>query len=322
MKTNLKISKEQSLAFYKDMLRIRKFEEAISDVSEDKEIKTPCHLYIGQEAIAVGACRAVEKEDYAFAFYRGHGHYIAKGGDTKKMVAEIFCKSTGCCKGRGGSMHLISPEVNLFGSTAIVAGQIAPAAGVALSSKLRDDKKVTLLFFGEGATEEGVFSEIVNFASLKKLPLIMICENNNAAAHMKLSERQPIDDMYLKTEPYMPSFQIDGNDVIEVYSKVKEAAERARDGQGPTFIECMTFRWKGHVGPLLDIDKGLRTAQEIDSWKAKDPLLNKDILSGLLDSEIRDIELEVDDEVKQAFRFARESSKPDPATLLDDIYAD
>lgn len=318
------MDKNKIKEMYSKMILIRKYEEAIAKNIEKNEIKTPCHLCIGQEAIAVGVCLNLKKEDYVFSNFRGHGHYLAKGGDGKKMMAEIYCKSTGCSGGRGGSMHLVAPEIGILGNSAIVSGQISLGAGTAMKSKLLNEKNVTIIFLGDAATEEGVFIETINFAVLKKLPVIFVCENNEFAAHMHLKDRQPMTKMSLKTECYLPSFTIDGNDVIKVYNTTKDAIKKARDGNGPTFIECITYRWKGHVGPKLDIEKRIRSEEEVNYWINKCPIKkikNQIIEQKLIEqSEIEKIEKSIEIEIFDAIEFAKRSSKPNPKTLLNHVF--
>jgi len=306
------------------MLRIRRYEEAIANLINKGEVKCPCHLYVGQEAVAVGICTALRKTDYVFSNYRGHGHYLAKGGDANEMMAEIMGKVTGCSKGRGGSMHLVAPKVGILGNTAIVAGNIAPAVGAALKSKLLGKDDVSVVFFGDGATEEGVFFEALNFAVLKKLPVIFVCENNSYAAHMKLKDRQPFTEMASKTQPFLESMSIDGNDVTDVSEAAVYAINKARDDQGPTFIECKTYRVLGHVGPNDDVDKDIRTQEEVDDWKMRCPiktlerkLLNKQIITR---KEITRINNEIKDKVRESIAFANKSHYPREKELMMHVY--
>jgi pyruvate dehydrogenase E1 component alpha subunit len=304
---------------YKQMLRIRMVEERIADLVSKGKLKTPCHLYIGEEAVAVGVCENLQDSDYVFSNYRGHGHFLAKGGNLKKLIAEVFCKKTGCSKGKGGSMHLVAHEIGIFGNTAIVAGQLAPGIGVALASKLQEKDSVSVIFFGDGAMEEGVTTEVLNFAALKKLPVLFVCENNFLAAHMRLLERQPIKDLYLKANYLMPSTQIDGNDIKLVYETVKKAVQTIRNGNGPVFIEALTFRHRGHVGPNLDIGVG-RTKEELDSWMKKCPI--KRIETFVDEKERQDIKKEIEGEIEEAVKFAEESPHPDKNDLMEHVYAE
>src|SRR5581483_7991308 len=229
---------------YRAMLRIRRFEEVIGDCAAAREFRGPTHLYIGQEAIAVGVCSALRVEDYVFGGHRSHGHYLAKGGDLNELAAEIFVRETGCSRGRGGSMHLTAPEVGVLGTSALVGGGMATGVGVALASTLRGNDRVTAIFFGDGAVEEGVFAESMNFAALKRLPVVFVCENNLYSSHLPIQDRQPKGLIYQHAEIYgIPGLRINGNDVVQVCEHAVAAVQRARRGEGPTLLECMTYRW-------------------------------------------------------------------------------
>lgn len=307
-------------AMYITMLRIRIFEEGIIPLLNN-EIKCPVHLYIGQEAVATGVCANLQKDDYVFSTHRSHGHYIAKGGDINALMAEMYGKASGCARGRGGSMHLASPEIGLLGSPAIVAGSIPLACGAALSSILRKSDSITVSFFGDGATNEGVFYESLNFAALKKLPVIFVCENNLYATHMPVSSCLSDTSIYKKAYAFgMPGRRIDGNDVIEVYLAVKEAVATSGSGAGPFLLECMTYRWHGHVGPGYDVGKKLRSQEELDFWMSRCPIKSLEkILSenGLLsNSEMSQMKADIDREVRDAIAFAREADYPDAKELF------
>jgi TPP-dependent pyruvate/acetoin dehydrogenase alpha subunit len=315
-----------ALEMYRSMQRIRRFEEAIAECAEAKEFKGPTHLYIGQEAVAVGVCTALRRDDYIFGGHRSHGHYLAKGGAMPELAAEIFVRQTGCSKGRGGSMHLTSPEHGLLGTSALVGGGMGPGVGTALASVLLGRDHVTAIFFGDGAIEEGIFHEAINFAALKKLPVLFVCENNLYASHLKLAVRQPQPDLYKHAAPYgIPGIRIDGNDVGIVYHSACEAVARARSGHGPTMFECLTYRWRGHVGPKYDLEYNIRTREELDSWIAQDPIrrfAERLEASSVLSSIDRQrIDAEVDREVEHAVAFARESPFPETEGLLDFVYA-
>lgn len=300
---------------YITMQKIRIVEEKVADLVEQNEIICPCHLYIGQEAVATGACLNLKKEDYVYSTHRSHGHYIAKGGDIKSMMAELYGKITGCSRGNGGSMHLASPDIGFPGSSAIVAGTIPVAVGTALAFSIQGLSRVSVTFFGDGAATEGVFYESLNFAMLKKLPVIFICENNFYSTHMHISAIQSNIEIYKKAEAFgMPAFSIDGNNVIEVYETMQKAVGIARSGNGPTLIECITYRWRGHVGPNWDIEKGLRTKDEVDWWidncgikRIEDLLLSTGIISV---TEKEDIINELKQEVGEAVEYAKKSPYP------------
>jgi TPP-dependent pyruvate/acetoin dehydrogenase alpha subunit len=267
----------------------------------------------------------LRKDDYVFSTHRSHGHYLAKGGDTATLMAEIYGRATGCSRGRGGSMHLAAPELGLPGSTAIVAGSIPLAVGAALASCLQEKDTVAAVFFGDGAVNEGVWYESLNFSSLKKLPVIFVCENNLYSTHMPIASCLADTNIYKKAEAFaMPGIRVDGNDVIEVYQTAKKAVEDARKGKGPTLIECMTYRWRGHVGPNYDLEKGLRSREEFDCWMDKCPidqfestLLENQILS---ESEKTRITQDLEGEIESAITFARESPYPDASELLNNVF--
>ena len=309
---------------YVTMLRIRLFEERVADLIEASEINTPSHLYIGQEAIAAGTCEALEKEDYVWGGHRSHGHYLAKGGDLRAMMAELYGKATGCSKGRGGSMHLVAPEVGILGTVPLVAATIPLAVGAALTSKLRGDRRVSVSFFGDGATEEGHFHESMNLAAFYRLPVVFVCENNFYSSHMHLLERRPKDNIHKTAELYgIPGVRLDGNDVIAVYLASVEAVSRARNGNGPTLLECRTYRWRGHVGPASDMDVGVKRSDELKEWLPRDPVararnrLNELKVGG---EELDRIEREIRAEVEEAVVFARRSPYPDSKELLGHVF--
>jgi len=302
---------------YTTMLRIRKLEERIAELLQSpSEIVCPVHLYTGQEAVATGFCANLRREDYVFSTHRSHGHYIAKGGDLGALMAELYGKATGCSRGRGGSMHLASPDMGLPGSSAIVAGTIPIAVGAALALSLKKSDGVAVSFFGDGAVGEGTFYESLNLASLKKLPVIFVCENNLYSTHMPVAACLAATEIYKKAEAFcLPGTRVDGNNVIKVYQAAREAVAAARRGEGPALIECLTYRWRGHVGPSYDLDRGLRKQEELDYWMKKDPV--KMLEATLLEQKImsvreRDrISREIDEEIEAAVTFARESPYPD-----------
>lgn len=312
-------------AMYVTMVRIRKFEERVADLVSAGEIICPCHLYIGQEAVATGVCSALRKDDWVFSTHRSHGHYIAKGGDTMALMAELYCRTTGCSRGRGGSMHLASPEFGLPGSSAIVAGTVPLAVGAALAFSLQGKDSVAVAFFGDGAANEGVFYESLNFASLKKLPVVFICENNLYSTHMPVSACLAECNIYKKAGIFdITGVRIDGNNVVDVYKTAEKAIANARLGGGPTLIECMTYRWRGHVGPNFDLDKGLRSRKELNSWMKRCPIkaLEELLVSGGImdESEKTRIYEDIEKEVDKAVAFARQSPCPEAGELLDNLF--
>lgn len=311
-------------AMYVAMLRIRLFEERVADLVEADEIKTPCHLYIGQEAIAAGVCAALEQEDYVWGGHRSHGHYLAKGGDLRAMMAELYGKATGCSRGRGGSMHLVAPKVGILGTVPLVAATIPLAVGAGLASKLRQDRRVSVSFFGDGATEEGHFHESVNLAALYRLPVLFVCENNFYSSHMQLLERRVEDNIYKAGEMHgIPGVRIDGNDVVAVYWAAQEAVTRARNGGGPTLLECRSYRWRGHVGATWDMDVGVKRKDELKEWLPKDPVARgraRLTQLGVVEKEFDQIEQEIRAEVNEAVVFARQSPYPDQSELLEHVF--
>jgi pyruvate dehydrogenase E1 component alpha subunit len=324
MGANCEISISLLTWFYRTMIRIRIFEEQVAELVEAKEIRTPCHLYIGQEAIAVGVCAALKRDDYVWGGHRSHGHYLAKGGDLRAMMAEIYGKTTGCSKGRGGSMHLLATEVGVLGTVPLVAATIPLAVGAGLASKLRGDHRVSVSFFGDGATEEGHFHESVNLAALYRLPIIFVCENNLYASHMSLLERRAEDNIFKSAESHgLPGICLDGNDVIAVYRATKEAVDRARTGDGPMLLECRTYRWRGHVGPSWDTDVGVKRKDELKDWLPRDPIarLRSHLMDlGVSEKEFDHVEQEVRAEVEKAVLFARESPYPAKNELYNHLF--
>jgi TPP-dependent pyruvate/acetoin dehydrogenase alpha subunit len=309
---------------YRTMLRIRLFEERVADLVEEGEIRTPCHLYIGQEAVATGVCAALVKADRVWGGHRSHGHYLAKGGDLRAMMAELFGKATGCSRGRGGSMHLFAPEEGILGTVPLVAATIPLAVGAGVASKIRGDDRVSVAFFGDGATEEGHFHESMNLAALFRLPVIFVCENNLYASHMHLLERRASDNIRQAGEAHsVPAVRLDGNDVVEVYQAARQATDQARNGGGPTLFECRTYRWRGHVGPAWDVDVGVKRRDELKDWLAKDPVARLRAYlgeRGVAEPELRDAEGTIRAEIEEAVAFARSSPYPDRSELLDHVF--
>jgi acetoin:2,6-dichlorophenolindophenol oxidoreductase subunit alpha len=312
-------------AMYRDMLRIRRLEEALADAITAGEISTPTHLCIGQEAVAVGVCHALRPADIVFGNHRSHGHFLAKGGGMAALAAEVFGRATGCSRGRGGSMHLIDPEAGVLGTVPIVAGTVPLAVGAALAAQLRDEDRVTVAFFGDGALEEGVTHESLNLAAQRALAVVFVCENNFYASHLHLLERRAQDNIPDAGPAHgLPSARVDGNDVVEVRGAAAAAVQAARAGRGPTLLECRTFRWRGHVGPALDLEVGSGRASEIQGWLDRDPiaLLAQRLLdSGEATQEgLNAIAENATREVAAALAAARSAPWPDPEGLIDDVY--
>ncbi|MEA3560874.1 MAG: thiamine pyrophosphate-dependent dehydrogenase E1 component subunit alpha [Candidatus Omnitrophota bacterium] len=313
---------------YRTMIKIRFCEESFVKPIVRGEIKCPVHLYSGQEAVAAGVSAALREKDYIFGTHRSHGHYLAKGGSLRELVAEIYGKETGCSKGRGGSMHVIVSKKGMLGAAPIVAGTISLAVGSALASKIRKEKKVTVSFFGDGAVGEGVLYESLNFAALKKLPVIFACENNFYSTHMPIRECRPRNDIFKIGIPFgITSFKIDGNNVLKVYEAVKRAVGICKKGGGPVFIEFITYRLRGHVGPDDNIQGAhtdIRSKEEIAKWKRKDPIIRLKrffIKNRIFKKEdLEKIDRELKKEVENAHIFAKESPHPRKEELTNYVF--
>ncbi len=319
------LSKETLLDLYSMMLKIRLFEEKIVELYPEQEMKCPVHLYIGQEAIAAGVCANLKKADYIVSNHRSHGHAIAKGADLKPLMAEFYGKSAGCSKGKGGSMHVVDVEKGMLGTSAIVGGGIPMGVGSALASSIRKDGLVTVVFLGDGASEEGVFYESVNFAALRNLPVVFICENNGYATNSPQHARHATCEISNTARSYkIPGKCIDGNDVEAVYSATKKAIELARDGGGPSLIEAVTYRWKGHVGPEADHLKGCRPEEELLEWMEKCPVKRFDdrlVGDGVSDKAgLIEAGAAIADEIEEAVSFAKAAPYPDTKELLTEVY--
>ncbi len=308
--------------FYRALYRIRRVEEEIARIYPADIIKNPIHLSIGQEAVAVGVCEALQPSDVVFGTYRSHALYLAKGGNLNKMIAELFGKVTGCAKGKGGSMHLIDTAAGAMGTSAVVGTTIPLAVGYAYALKLEGKDSIVASFFGDGAVEEGVFHESLNFAALKSVPILFICENNGFAIHSRQSERQPMDNICERARVYgMPAERIEDNDIFEIYERVKRASSEIQNGrEGPRLFECMTHRWREHVGPNEDFDAGYRSRSEAQPWFESDPL--KSIGAGMEPVRRGQIEVDVESEIYEAFAFAENSPFPDKHELYTDVFTE
>jgi pyruvate dehydrogenase E1 component alpha subunit len=315
------------LPVYRSMLRIRLFEEAVAGMLErdPASIRCPVHLYTGQEAVAAGVCAHLRPDDYVFSTHRSHGHFLAKGGAMKALAAELLGRETGCSRGRGGSMHLADPAHGLPGSSAIVAGTIALAAGAALAFQTRKENSVAVAFFGDGATNEGIFYETLNFTALRRLPVVFVCENNLYSTHMPVAECLASTNIVKKAVASgVPGMRLDGNIVSEVMRAAGDAVRRARRGEGPTFLECLTYRWRGHVGPNYDIEKGLRSRKELEAWMAHCPIreLEKTLARrGLLaEADKKRLYRQVEREVSHALQYATKSHLPPPSEVSTHVF--
>jgi len=307
------------------MLRIRRFEEKCAELYSAGKIRGFLHLYIGEEAVATGVMPALRPDDAILATYREHGHALARGLSMRAIMAEMYGKQEGCSRGRGGSMHLFDVAMRFYGGNAIVAGGLPMAVGFGLADKLQGSDRVTACFFGEGAVAEGEFHESANLASLWHLPVLFVCENNMYATEVALSYATKNQNLAERagTAYQMPSFAIDGNDVLAVYNTAGEAIRRARAGGGPTFIECKTYRTRAHAEGMRDA--GYRTQEEVESWKQRDPIANfktKLLSDGIATQDDLDsIDNEIKAMVEEGLEFAKNSPYPDPATVTEYIYS-
>lgn len=322
------IRSEESLEMYRNMLRIRRVQEHIERRYLEDNMKTPVHLCIGQEAIAVGFCHDLKASDYVSSNHRSHGHYLAKGGDLKALIAELHCRKTGCSGSYGGSMHVIDTSVGHLGSSSIVGGGIPIGTGMALASKMQDSEKISVIFFGDGAADEGVLYESLNFAMLKKLPVIYVLENNQWSVCSPVSARQVGKNVFHKgADPeHLMTALIDGNDLDIIYETAQKAIQRARRGDGPSFVECVTYRILGHAGCRAQDSWTYRDASEVEEWQGRCPialqrkrLLEKGILSG---DEEKKMEVEIELEISEAFAFAMESPFPTADDLHGNLFCD
>ncbi len=307
--------------FYRSLYLIRRVEEEIAAIYPTDKIKSPVHLSIGQEASSVGVVEALRPGDAAFGTYRGHALYLAKGGNLKKMIAELYGKVTGCARGKGGSMHLIDTEAKIMGTSAIVATTIPLAVGYALSLRYRQSDSIAVSFFGDGAVDEGAFHESLNFAAVKRLPVLFVCENNSYAIHSHHLTRHLKDNIVERAMSYgMPALKIPDQDIFKIYAAADRYANDIRRGEGPAFLELLSCRWKEHVGPGDDFHLNYRTREEVDGWKAGDQL---ERLSRLIPpAAARRIESEAEKEIEEAFEFAENSPFPDEDELLTDLFKD
>ena len=306
--------------YFRQMVLLRKFEEAAAKSYSSGKIGGFCHLYIGQEAVGVGSIAALKEKDYIVSTYRDHGHALAKGLDPKALMAELYGKETGISKGNGGSMHFFDKEKNFMGGHGIVGGHISLAAGIAYGSKYKGDDAVTVCFFGDGAANIGSFHEGLNLAAIWKLPVVFICENNRYAMGTPLYRALSVSDVSIRAAAYdMERDSFEGNDVIEVRNRVAKAVDRARKGEGPTLIEIQTYRFRGHS--MSDPAK-YRTKEEVDEYKKSDPLLRaREILlkEKITEADLKKIEDEIQKEVAESVKFAEESNEPPASQLWDNV---
>lgn len=315
--------KELLTRFYTNMIKIRYFEEKIEEFSLKAEIPGFVHLYIGEEAIATGVCQNLTKYDYIQSTHRGHGHTIAKGAQIDRMMAELFGKKTGYCKGKGGSMHIADFSIGMLGANGLVGGGYTLATGAALAEKMKETKNISVVFFGDGASNRGTFHEALNMAAAWKLPVVFICENNEWASTTPYLQQTSVRDIADRAVGYgIPGMIVDGNDVFAVYETSKKAIERARRGEGPTLVEAKTYRVKGH---FVGDPERYRTKEEVrQRFTSNDPIIRfeENVLKNgyMTENELKEIRKKVNDEVLKAVKFAQESPYPDPEELYDDLY--
>ncbi|MGB7265280.1 MAG: thiamine pyrophosphate-dependent dehydrogenase E1 component subunit alpha [Terracidiphilus sp.] len=308
-------------SIYRKLCLIRRVEEEIARIYPSDKIKSPVHLSIGQEAIAVGVCSALQDDDVVSATYRGHATYLAKGGNLSMMLAELYGKATGCAGGKGGSMHLVGMDKHILGCSAVVGTTIPISVGYALALKREGSGRVVASFFGDGATEEGVFYESLNFAALHRLPMLFVCENNSYAIHTPLKKRWATTQLCERVRTYgITAISIADSDVLEIRRNALEAIENLRRGEtGPVFLECHTYRWREHVGPNEDYQAGYRSVEELLKWKGKDQV--EVIGAQLQASERATIDAEIDAEIAMAIDFAEESAFPSAEEVITHVYA-
>jgi TPP-dependent pyruvate/acetoin dehydrogenase alpha subunit len=317
------LSSDQLLEMYRKMWLIRHFEQEMARLFQKNLIHGSVHSYVGQEAIAVGGCSALDQQDVITSTHRGHGHCLAKGGDPEKMMAELFGKATGYCKGKGGSMHIAELDIGILGANAIVGGSVGIATGAAFTSKYRKEGRVALCFFGDGALHQGLLHECANMAALWKLPVVYVCEYNAFAEFTHSDATFPIKELTLRSAAYgFPGVRVDGNDVWAVYRAARDAVVRARQGLGPTLLVAYTYRIEGHfVGDPLTY----RTKEEVEHWRKLDPILGfRAVLEreGIPSESLQEIESKAEQAIQRAVDFAMSSPEPDFAEIMSDVYVE
>jgi TPP-dependent pyruvate/acetoin dehydrogenase alpha subunit len=299
----------------------RRFEEYVDEFFRKGKVYGAVHTYVGEEAVAVGVAGALNKDDLVMATHRGHGHCLMRGAELKPMMAELFGKATGLCKGKGGSMHIVDVKNGMLGAMGIVGAGMPISAGVALAIKMRKTKQVVACFFGDNASNGGPFHESLNVAALWKLPVVFVCENNLYGISVSVKKTSAVQDIALRAKAYgIEGLIVDGMDALAVYDAAQKAVDRARNGEGPTLLECKTYRFLGHsrgdppYGPY-------RTKEELDMWKKRDPLLVLIKKSGLSNRQVAQIENKVSKAIEEAVRYADEGPQPELSSALEDVYA-
>lgn len=320
------IDKNKMVEMYTKMLTIRRFEERMLEQQAAGALPGGVHTYIGEEAVAVGICAHLRSDDYITSTHRGHGHIIAKGGEAKLMMAELFGKKTGYCKGKGGSMHIADFSIGILGANGIVGGGLPIATGAGLAAKLRGSDQVAVCFFGDGAASQGTFHEAVNLAAVWKLPVVYVCENNKYAVTTPATKVISVEDIADRGAAYgIPGVTVDAQDVMAVYEVAEEAVKRAREGGGPSLLECKTYRFMGHMGAADPVGDGYRTQEELEEWRRRDPisifaasLLQRDLLTS---EDATGIDAKIKAELDEAVAFAEQSPLPAPEEALEDLFA-
>lgn len=322
MVRKMKISIEKKKELLQTMLRIRLFEETVDQLIKAGKVYGTTHLYIGEEAVATGACKALEKSDYITSTHRGHGHCVAKGEDLNRMLAELLGRKHGYCHGKGGSMHIASFSDGILGANGIVGGSIGIATGAAFASKKLASKKVVVCFFGDGATNQGLFYESLNMAKIWGLPIIFLCENNLYAISMSIQRASGTQDLCRRVEGFgVETRSIDGNDVELVYQTVSDLAQRCRDNEGPFFLECKTYRTLGHS---RSDNQPYRTKEEVAQWKKRDPITSyvKTLIEegSITESEYDQLSVQVEQDMEAAQKFAENDEFPGAEDLYTGLY--
>jgi len=316
--TSTELSPAELLGLYRQMLIIRRTEEQLARAHQQGLVHGACHTYVGEEAIAAGVCANLRTDDTVFSTHRGHGHALAKGVPPRELIAELLGRETGCSRGRGGSMHVFSPEVGMLGTSGIVGPSLLMAAGVGYAFKLAKSDRVSVAFFGDGASNNGAFHEGLNMAAIWKLPVLFVCENNQYATEVPFATVAGNPDISVRGQAYgMPTVTLDGNDVLAVYLAAREAVGRARGGEGPTLLACNTYRTRAHSEGMRD--SGYRTREEVESWRARDP--SKRLSEHLPAEAAEATEREIKALVDEALEFAKASPYPSADTALDHVYA-
>ncbi|MBI2850255.1 MAG: thiamine pyrophosphate-dependent dehydrogenase E1 component subunit alpha [Chloroflexi bacterium] len=318
------LENKELVNLYRTMLTIRRFEERVSKEFFDGNVRGYVHLYIGEEAIATGVCANLLLTDRIVSHHRGHGHCIAKGADIRLMMAEIFGKKTGYCKGKGGSMHIADFGVGMLGANGIVGAGLPIACGAATAAQLEGKNGVAAVFFGDGGVHEGEFHEAMNLASIWKLPLIFVCENNFYAVNTPSKYAIAIDEIYKRAAAYsMPGMVVDGNDVVAVHQAAREMVKQAREGGGPSFLEARTYRWHGHFESRMSTDS--RPPEELAAWKKKCPVeaMERKLLAAgvLTEAQLKEMNSQILGRIEEAVKFAKDSPFPAPEDALEDVYS-